>query len=190
MDRISINLLPPSLKENKLLTRKKKLINRICISILGILVFITISLIGTSVYQNTLMASETEKLTALTNALNAIKEKEAAVVILKKRLATISQIQKKQFPQTDSFLLITSLLPTGTQMQSFSADQSNIVSLAGIADDAETAQMLFDNLTDPVVMDGKVGKTTISNLNRGSAPRMIFDLQIATNLSTGSAIKK
>lgn len=187
MDRISINLLPPSLKENKQLNRKKKLVNQVSIGFLGILILITISLIVATVFQNNSFKKEFQMVDSLQKKINDLKESEAAVIILKKRLATISQLNQKQYPQPSSYLLVASLLPPDVFIQSFNIDKSNIVSVQGNAVSAADMQKFFDNLSDPTANEGKVTKTTISNLSRGPTPRLIFDLSITTNFG---AIKK
>ena len=181
MDRISINLLPPALKENKQLTRRKRLINLASIGLLGFLIFVTTCLIITSVIENTKLNQENTTLTALNNNLNSLKEKEVALIILKKRINSISQIIDKQYPPTASFSLITSLLSSGIEMQSFDVDQTSKVTLHGTSVDAASLQQFFDNLTDPKINDGKVTKTVIANLSRGASPQLIFDLEITTN---------
>lgn len=185
MDRISINLLPPQLKENKLFERKKKLINRLCVGFLSLLVVTSTVLIIFSVMQNNDLNSENEKLALVENNLNSLNEKEATVIILKKRLADITKIQNKKYPQTESFILISSLLPEETSMQSFSVDVGNKITLNGIAENAAAMQKFFDNLTDPAVNEGKIVKTNITNLNRGFSPRLIFELEISTNTTAG-----
>lgn len=185
MDRISINLLPLNLKENKHLLYKKKLVSAASIGFLGLLVVFSIVLIALSVIQNRQLESETASLAKAQLTLSSFKEKEAAVIILKKRLDSISQIMKQKYPQTDSFLLIDSLLPPETTIQSFRVDQTNIVNLQGSSETASSLQQFFDNLTDPKINEGKVIKTVISNLNRGSSPKLGFDLAISTKIDVG-----
>ena len=83
-------------------------------------------------------------------------------------------------PQTDSFLIITGLMPENLEVQTINIDQPNIVNIQGFAPNAETMQKFLDNLTDPTINEGKIAKTAISNLNRGSAPRLGFDLAVTT----------
>lgn len=183
MDRISINLLPLDLKENKQLLHKKKLVNTISIGFLSLLIALSTALIVISVIQKKQLDSESDSLNKVEATLNSFKEKEAAVIILKKRLAVVSEIINQKYPQTDSFLLINSLLPPETNMQTFSIKQENIVNLQGISDNASSLQQFFDNLTDPKINEGKVTKTVISNLNRGSNPKLGFDLEITTKIN-------
>lgn len=187
MDRISINLLPVGLKESKQLLKKKKLINLISISVLGILVVITGVLVVLSVIQNRQVSSETAELSSFESTISSLKEREAAAVILKKRLGAVSTIIKQKYPQTDSFLLVTSLLPEQVSMQVFTTDQANMVSLQGNSPDAASLQKFFDNLTDPKINEGKITQTEINNLNRGTSPQLGFDLKITTK--TGGSAK-
>lgn len=186
MDRISINLLPLGLKENKQLLKRRRLINSLSIGFLGVLVVISMVLVVFSVIQNRQIDSENQALSKTEAVLSSFREKEAALNILKKRLSSVSQIQNQKYFQTDSFLLVNSLLPEGTQMQSFSADQLNAITLQGFSESAQSLQQFFDNLTDPKVNEGKVVKTVISNLNRGSTPRLGFDLEITTKFEGGT----
>ncbi len=188
MDRISINLLPPQLKENKQFESKKKLIYRISIAFLLVLILLTAGLIVMTVIQKSQLQKEVAKTASLTGKIDSLRENEAAVMILKNRLNTITQISGKQYSQTDSFILVTSLLPPNVNMQSFTVDQRNSVSLQGNAETASDLQKFFDNLSDPTVNEGKITKTTISSLNRGPSSRMVFDLEISTNFS--GVIKK
>jgi Tfp pilus assembly protein PilN len=167
MDRISINLLPLDLKENKKNLKQKRLINTISIGILTSLVIVSGVLVVLSILQNNQLNSEKNQLTNLENTVSSLKEKEAAVIILKKRISDISQIRNQKYPQADSFKLTTSLLPEN-------------VSIQGLSTDAASLQKFFDNLTDPKINEGKITKTVITNLNRGSSPQLGFDLEINT----------
>lgn len=182
MDRISINLLPIDLKDNKKNLKKKRLLNTLSISLLGVLIIITGILVVLSLIQNKQLNSEKEALSSMGNTITSLKQKEAAVVILKKRLANVSEIMNEKYPQTDSFLLVTSLIPEDVYMQTFSTNQKNSVALQGTSNDASSLQKFFDNLTDPKINEGKIIKTVISNLNRGSTPKLGFDLEITTKL--------
>ena len=180
MDRISINLLPSDLKENSQIKKKKKLINLISIFFLSGLIVLTLGLIIFSVLQNKKLTEEKLAVKNLENSLTNLKETEAAVVILKKRLSIISSIMNQPSPQTDSFLIITGLMPENLEVQTINIDQPNIVNIQGFAPNAETMQKFLDNLTDPTINEGKIAKTAISNLNRGTAPRLGFDLAVTT----------
>lgn len=182
MDRISINLLPLDLKENKKNVKQKRLINTISVGILASLVVVTGVLVVLSVIQNRQLTSEKNELTSLENTISSLKEKEAAVFILKKRIADVSQIKNQKFPQADSFKLTTSLLPENVLIQSFNSERANLVTVQGLSNDAASLQKFFDNLTDPKVNEGKIIKTVITNLNRGSTPQLGFDLEISTKI--------
>jgi Tfp pilus assembly protein PilN len=179
MDRISINLLPIDLKENKKLLYKKKLINLISTGILLALILITGTLVILALIQNRQLNSSQNQIGQLENSISSLKEKEASVVILKKRLNSVTQILNKKYPQTDAYLLVSSLLPNNVAFQSFVSEQANNVTIQGKAADAASLQTFFDNLTDPKINEGKVTKTVISNLNRGSSPELNFDLEIS-----------
>ncbi len=186
MDRISINLLPIDLKENKKLLYKKKLVNLISSITVVILIVVTGILVILSVIQNSQVGKEETDISRLENTLSSLKEKEASVVILKKRLASISQVIKHKYPQTDSFLLVSSLLPENVTLQNFVAEQPNTVTLQGIAANAASLQHFFDNLTDPKINEGKITKTVISNLNRGNSPQLNFDLEVSVKVEGGN----
>jgi Tfp pilus assembly protein PilN len=186
MDRISINLLPIDLKENKKLLYKKKLVNLISAGILTILVMATGILVILSVVQNRQMNEAETELSQLNNTLASLKEKEAAVIILKKRLTSISQVIRHKYPQTDSFLLVTSLLPENVTLQNFVSEQTNSVTLQGTAVNAASLQQFFDNLTDPKINEGKITKTVITNLNRGNSPQLNFDLEVSVKIEGGN----
>jgi Tfp pilus assembly protein PilN len=180
MDRISINLLPLDLKENKKNLKQKRLINTISIGILTSLVIVSGVLVVLSILQNNQLNSEKNQLTNLENTVSSLKEKEAAVIILKKRISDISQIRNQKYPQADSFKLTTSLLPENVSIQSFNSEKANMVTVQGLSNDAASLQKFFDNLTDPKINEGKITKTVITNLNRGSSPQLGFDLEINT----------
>lgn len=180
MDRISLNLLPLDLKENKLFEQKKRLINRLSVLLLSTLVVITLGLVVVSVFQKNQIDAESNKLASYERTLGSLAEREAALLLLKQRLASIVQIQNLKYPQTDSFLLISALIPEKTTIQAFSVDQANKITLSGYSENAASLQLFFDNLTNPQMNEGKITKTTIVNLNRGNAPRMLFELDITT----------
>lgn len=177
-DKIRINLLPPEIKEQSKKKAKQSLVNRISIGLLGLLIIITAGILVMTVMQSLEVNSLTTSLDQKKLAVDALKDREAVVRLLKDRIDTINQFTENRYQQGQTFNLLKNLIPTGINLTTLQVDKTNIVSLSGETSSTTSLENFFEDLTDPQKNEGKIASVKVLNLNEAPSGNIKFDLDI------------
>jgi Tfp pilus assembly protein PilN len=137
-------------------------------------------LMAVSITQNALYQRENRALDNLKTQVGTYKEQEAIAFLLKSRMAGITQLTAKQYPQTAAFNLLTALTPDEVKIFAFKVDRTDKVNIQGETASTAALDTYFNNLVDPKATEGKIPKVTLSSLSKGNTGLLRFDLNVLT----------
>jgi hypothetical protein len=176
MRKLSINLLPPELEENKKKARKRAFVFRISVGILALMIILSISGLVLDIVQGLALQNEKKRVDVVKAQVSNYKDQEGLLLILKDRLGVISSLLNVDTPHAKAFTLITTLTPANVVIQTFSIDKKGAILLGGEADNPQSLQRLFDNLTSPKVNENKITNVKLDSLNVSDDASIRFNL--------------
>lgn len=187
MEKININLLPEEFLIEKKLGVKRSLFLRI-----SIIVFVTALILTSSILL--LRLTQSQKLQGLESSLEGkktnitgLKENESAVFILKNRLDKITKISAKESVPVQGYNLISSLLPSGANMLSFSMVKDNAISVTIDTTDTSVLDKLFNNLLDPNVNKGAITAVKLESI-RLQGEKITVEMDIGYSTKAAAVI--
>lgn len=179
MNKLNINLLPIEMEQSKKSAKRKALVIRLSVIFLIVMIGLTSLVMVVAITQNFALRLEESKLKQSKDQITAMQEKEGLLFILRNRLDGINNINSRPSPAASAYNLLTSLVPPGVSMLSFSVGKNANVSISGETSSVVALNNFFTNLSDPAKHEGKIGNTKIENLGRGGATdRIRFDLGV------------
>lgn len=178
MDKLKINLIPPEIKEKAKKDAKKSLSTRISIGLLGVLILVTIGVIGVSIYQSVTIRNLNNDIETEKSQLSELKDKEAVAYFLKNRIDAINKFSTTQNTQNEVYDLITSLLPPGVVILALQIDKSDKVFVQGETGSSKSLDVLFNNLSDPQTHTGKIASVSIESVSKNRTGVINFTLTI------------
>jgi hypothetical protein len=179
MEKISINLLPIELREKSKKNTRKNRINQASIGVLVVVIIITLSVLSWTIVLKSSLQKANSDLATITQQVQAQKEKEGLVVLLKSRLDIINKLIQKESISTQSFNLISSLLPIDIKMLNLAVDKSGKIRMTASTTSLTSMQSFFNNLTDPKKNEGKITATKVESLNKTQDGNYNFELTIS-----------
>lgn len=178
MDKISINLIPVQLETLKKDQAKKKILNRVSVTLLVIMIGLSSTILSLELFQRLNLSKSENDLKGIKNEISSYHDKEALIFVLKNRLTTVLSIVNRDSSQSQAYNLITSLMPSDVTLLSFSVNKGGQVALSGDTSSILSLNTFFNNLTDPVSNHGGVLGAKVENLNRVQSGKINFDLVI------------
>lgn len=180
MNTISINLLPTEIRQSKEFQEKKALLIRSAIITLIVSIGIAAVVLVLAIGQNLSLRLAQENLNQIKSRLISFKEPEGLAFTLKSRLTDISKIYGRDSQHSQTFNLITALMPAEVRLINFSIARGNQVNVEGETASTASLETFFDNLTDPANAEGIIVSSKVDSLSRGQTDRVRFDLTIVT----------
>lgn len=163
---LKINLLPGEFLASQKEYQKFHKIQIVCILIILTLAFLASLTVALRVFQTQRVNAAQTLLDEYTNKVGSFKETEAQLLILKNRLSTIGTLTGSPSKQRQMYNLINQLLPAQIVVNSMNVDSNGNVTVAVIAQDVNSLQLLLDNLLSPESNEGLVSKVEVENLTR------------------------
>lgn len=179
MEKISINLLPIELRAESKKNTKQSLAIRVSVGILVLVIICSLGVLIWTFYLKSSLQESSDRLAKVTQVIQDQKDKEGLAVILKSRLDIITKLTQKESSQTESFNLITSLLPSDIKMLTFTVDKAGVIRLTAFTTSLPSMQTFFNNLTDPKKNEGKIISTRVESLNKNLDGNYNFELSIS-----------
>lgn len=184
MDKLKINLIPPEIREKAKKEAKRSVLARISVGLLGLLILLTSGLLALIIFQNVTLQNLTREIDQERSKIVALKDKEVAVFFLKNRLNSINKFSSSNTKQGQNYDLINSLFPTGADLTSVQIDKTDKILLTGETTSAQNLDLLFDNLTDPKMNEGKIASVLVDSLSR--TPNGIIRFNLSINMKGGT----
>lgn len=180
MNTISINLLPTEIRQSKEVQEKRAFLAKVAITMLIAAIAITALILVLAVGQKLSLRQAQDSLNQVKAKIAGLKESEGLAFTLKSRLNDISKIYGRDTQHSQTFNLITALMPADVRLISFSISRGNQVNLEGETANLVSLEAFFDNLTDPENSEGIIVSSKVNSLSKGQTDRVRFDLTITT----------
>lgn len=164
--KFQINLLPEEFSVKQKEQQKFNRVQSLSVFAVLILVFFSSVVIALRILQSQKINQLESNTVNAENKISTLKQKEATLFILKNRLTTVNQILKAPSKQTELYYFVTGLLPSNITVSSISTDKFGNVSFAAVVPDADSLDVLLNNLTDQAAFE-KISKVEIESLSRG-----------------------
>ena len=176
--KININLLPPELSSAIKDRGRKTLIVRASVIFLIIMIGITSVFISVILAQSLQFKEVEQKLAASESDIAGLKNQEGILINLKSRVDGINNLYNAPSPQADAFNLMTSLMPGGMSLNTFTINKQNNLVLGGETSSTKVLETFFTNLTDPTEHLGQISTVKLDSLARNQNGSLRFDLTI------------
>lgn len=179
--RISINLLPPEFLAEDIKRIKFVKIQTIGIGVILVMIFLASLTVALRILQSFSISQIQGKLGQIEEKVSSLKNRQASLVLLKNRLATIDKYLGEASIQNSMYTLLDKLIPENIAVTSLSVDKSgNATIIAGVPDSA-TLDNLMSNLILPDRNEGKIKRVLIESLNRGRDGFYRLSLKVEVN---------
>ncbi|OGE19409.1 hypothetical protein A3J19_01760 [Candidatus Daviesbacteria bacterium RIFCSPLOWO2_02_FULL_41_8] len=164
--KISINLLPP-----ELITKELKKANFYKIQLAGIVIILTMVFLASlsvalRILQSRSILSIQARVTEARQKVSDLKDTQAAIMILKSRLAVVDKYWGESTNQTLMYKLMGKIIPEDITVNTITIDQKGDVSLTALVSDTLSLDNFIEKLTDKDSNEGRVSQVSIENLNR------------------------
>ncbi|MBI2021695.1 hypothetical protein HYS93_02290 [Candidatus Daviesbacteria bacterium] len=178
MNQININLLPIDLTLAKREEAKKSLVLQISIGLLVFTVAVAAIVLFLSLSDNFSIRNTESQISQIKEKIATYKRHEGLTFVLKDRLDGIKSLTSAGILQSQSFNLVTELMPKDMILISFNNSKKDIISLTGETTSTKSLQTFFNKLTNPSEHQGKIVSTKVENLNRSPTSVIRFELTV------------
>lgn len=165
--KLSIDLLPLEFKEEELKNTKFYKIQLIGIMIILVMFFLSSLTVSLRILQNQNMQRLQNNLSVTEQRITDLKSTQAAIFILKDRLATINQYLDSPSEPNKVYRIVSKLLPPSATINTFSVDRNAQVSLTITITDNNVIDTVLENLMNKEKNEGKIETVTVESINRG-----------------------
>lgn len=176
MAKLSINLLPPEIAKLRHQDKKRLLVNQISIGFLGLMILITIAVIGARLYENTAFRKQESQNEDVKGVISTYKKEETLAVSLKNRVDKITSLNSQSSVQSKAFLLITSLLPEGVTLSALTADSQNKVIFEGTTTNLKSFQDFFGRVNNPKDNQGYISTVKVDSITVNQEGEIRFSI--------------
>lgn len=190
MEKININLIPEEFLVERKAGAKRALFLRVSIIIFVSALIITSGILLLRLTQSQSLQALEGNLEGKKNSVIGLKENESAIFILKNRLDKITQISAKESVPVQGYNLISSLIPQGANILSFSMTRDNTITATIETADTAVLDQLFTTLLDPKTNKGHITTVKLESI-RLQGDKITVDMDIGYSIkSTAPAEKK
>lgn len=165
--KISINLLPPETIAEDLKKAKFYKIQSIGVAIILVLVFLTSLTLALQVLQSRNINMVQAQVTQSEQRINALKDTQASLVILKDRLNVIDKYLGVSSKQAALYKLMDKIIPSSIIISAMTVDKNGTVSLMALVQDSYSLDRLIGDMMDKETNEGKISQLGIETLSRG-----------------------
>lgn len=167
MAKISINLLPPEFNAEQIKRTKFYKIQAVGVIVILVMTFLASISVALRILQTQNINEVKAQLSQEEQKIENLKDRQASLLILKNRLATINSYLGVSSQQAAIFNLINQLLPTSVSVTSLSVDRLGSVLISAVVPDSLTLDETISSLISEEVNQGKISGVAIESLNRG-----------------------
>lgn len=179
MDKISINLLPVEVILRQKQNLKVVLVNRLSVSVLLVLAFLTSALLALRISQASQLKKVSSGLALATERVDSLKEREAYAVALKARLDSIRSLSTDSKKAT-LFNLLISLAPANVSVSNLAVDKTGVLTVSLSAPSADALEVLIASLNNKEKNAGLVSSAELTSLSKGKDGNLRVELKIKT----------
>lgn len=167
MAKISINLLPP-----EIITKELKKANFYKIQLAGVVVILTMVflsslIVALRILQSRNITEAQAKLNQTQQTISGLKDTQAALFLLKDRLAVIYKYLGVSSDQSTMYKLINELIPANIVINAITVDRRGEVVLQTVVPDSASLDNLMNQLTINENNTGKISQVGLESLSRG-----------------------
>ncbi len=167
MSQISINLLPIEFKEQELKRTKFYKIQALGIGIVMLMVFLSSLTVALRILQSQNISQIQKKVAASEQKVSDYKTTQGSLILLKDRLTAISQYLGNPSKQSQSYKLISELLPPTISIGSVSIGKEGEILLFVATKDSNSMDTFITNLTSKEKNQDKISQVSLDTLSRG-----------------------
>lgn len=165
--KISINLLPPEVRAEKLKQAKYYKIQTLGIIVILVLVFLTSLTLAMRVLQSRNIVEAQARANEVQQRVSDLKNTQASLILLSDRLKTINQYFGVSSKQSEMYKLIDKLIPPSVAINAITIDNASEAVFLALVPDSTTLDNLINSLTTKESNEGKISQVSIESLNRG-----------------------
>lgn len=179
--KVAINLLPIEFRAEAIKTAKFYKIQTVGVAIILLMTFLASLTVALRILQSQNISQIQAKLTKSEAKISDLKNTQASLFLLKSKLTTINQYLGISSNQTQTYKLITKLLPPSISINSISVDKSGEVLVLALAPDGNSVDNLITNLTSKEINEDKISQVSLESINRGKDGIYRLSLKIKPN---------
>lgn len=179
MSKISINLLPTEMAAVERQKSKKTLIIRISSASILVVILISSIAFGFGITKTTQQKKQSQDLESLKQQVAALKDQEGYLLLLKKRLDTVSGLQNEDAKRIEAFNLITTLIPEGIKVLNLEIAKNGSIALSGESIGTSNLGLFLDILTNPQKNKDKIANIKVESLSKSKTNTYQFELTTA-----------
>jgi len=165
--RILINLLPPEFLAEELKRAKFTKVQTIGVGVVLVMIFLASLTVALRILQSYSISRIQKSLGQVEEKVLSLKSRQASMVLLKNRLATIDKYLGETSIQNSMYTLLDKLIPGSVTVTSLSVDKSGDTTIIAGVPDSASLDNLMSNLISPDRNEGKIKHVSIESLNRG-----------------------
>lgn len=179
MNKISINLLPQTVLQERIQSSKLSLVNKISIGVLVLVCFLTIGVLLLRVNQNRENDQITNQTKAAEDKVTSFSSKETTIFALKNRLDAISSKIGTDEKVKSMFNLIAYLTPSGVTLYDATVDKNGSVTASFTSSSLSGIDKLFSSLSNKETNLNLISKVDLNGISLGKDATYRFSLRIA-----------
>lgn len=165
--KIAINLLPIEFTQSEVKRTKFIKIQAIGVGVVLLMVFLSSLSVALRILQSQNIKNVQTRVLASEEKISGFKDKQASLLLIKNRLAVISQYLDSPSKQTTMFILLNKLLPVNVAINSTAVGKSGEVSILALVPDSSTLDNLINALTDKTTNLGLISQVSLDSISRG-----------------------
>ena len=176
-EKFSINLLPDNIIMMDKQASKLTWANKFSVATLLVLVTLTSATFGIRFIQNSAIDKDNNGIVLAQNQISDLKSKEAAAVLLKKRLSSIQALGSDN-KKSDLFTHLSSLAPADTQLSLISVGKNGQMVISASVTSIASFENYLSELQNKDKTSDLVAKIELENLTKNRAGLYQYDISI------------
>lgn len=165
--KISINLLPPEVRAEKLKQVKYYKIQTIGIIVILTLVFLTTLTLAMRILQSRNITEAQAKTEETGQRVSDLKTTQASLILLSDRLKVINQHFGVSSKQSEMYKLMDKLIPASVSINAITIGKAGDAVFLALVPDSTSLDNLINSLASKESNEGKISQVSIESLNRG-----------------------
>lgn len=167
MEKISINLLPLEYAAEEIKKAKFYKVQLLGVAAILLVVFFASLTVALRILQSQNLRQVQAALSQEEEKVSQLKDRQAALLVIKNRLSTINQYLGVTSKQVSTYNLLNQLLPSQLGISSLSVNRSGDAFVVALAPDSFTLDKLVSNLISKEDSAQKILQVSIDTLTRG-----------------------
>lgn len=178
MNKISINLLPQAVLQERIQSTKFSLVNKISIGILIAIILLTATILLLRINQNQESNQVNNEVKIAEDKIISLHDKEAVVFALKNRLDAISSKLGSDEKVKSMFNLIVYLTPPDVVLYDATVDKKGTITASFTSSSLTSINKLFSTLSNKETNFNLISSIDLSGISLGKDSIFRFSLRI------------